>query len=417
MWTRRKIFLFALSVVTLSVSVLYLSLPLFCTGLIFLIYLLVVPRPKRVSLKMKRRHGRKICFIGDRTGTTMEITKSNEGTEFFEIWDRIPGRMGVKEGKNGGIYSIRGNDTRKLEYFLSTPYRGDFILGSPVVMGIDPMGLQRDVGEISGELTTTISVLPYVKDVSNLEARQVVPKVYPGTFLVKQVGNSTQFWSIRDYVKGDAYKTINWKASARKRKLLVNVNEKESTCDVIIILDGRIVNAVGTIRDNPFEYAMRGGAGIASFLLMRGNDVGLVIYSSKIGIILPKGGQSQMDTINTYLTKVLPSGNLPMKFAMDVAKNYIPPKSTIIVFSTLMYDPTIVVTVRDLVSKGNRVIVVVLSSCEFETSMFHIKPNKSRLIDLEYKIIREKIRAMGAKVISWSLNESIDVVIDRVNLQ
>ena len=417
MWTRRKIFIFALSVVTLSLSVILLSLPLFCTGLIFLIYLLVVPRPKRVSLEMKRHQGRKVCFIGDKSGTTMEITKSDPGTDFFEIWDRIPGRMDVKEGANGGVYSIRAGDTRRIDYFLSTPYRGDFILGSPVVMGIDPLGLHRDPGEISGELTATVSVLPYVKDVTNLEARQVVPKVYPGTFLVKQVGNSNQFWSIRDYVKGDAYKTINWKASARKRKLLVNENEKESTCDVVIILDGRIVNAVGTIRDNPFEYAMKGGAGIASFLLTRGNDVGLVIYSSKIGIILPKGGQSQMDTINTYLTKVLPSGNLPMKFAMDVAKDYIPPKSTIIVFSTLMYDSTIVVTVRNLVSKGNRVIVVVLSSCEFETSMFHIKPNKSRMIDLEYKIIKEKIRAMGAKVVSWSLKESIDVVIDRVNAQ
>ena len=347
----------------------------------------------------------------------MKINVTNPGTKkFIEVWDRIPDRMGVGKGTNGGLFSVKAKGEKSFGYSLFTPCRGDFIMGPVKANLLDPLGLDVVKAETRGDITT-VSVLPHTKDVTNLESTQVVPKVYPGTFLVKQVGSSTQFWSIRDYVKGDAYKVINWKASARKRSLLVNEHEKESICDVIIVLDARIVNTVGTAKENPFEFAIRGGAGIASHLISHGNDVGMVVYSSKIAVMLPRGGKTQMDSINAYLTKVLPSGNLPMKFAMDVAKGYFPPKSTIIFFTTLMYDPTVVVTIRELVSTGNKVLVVALSSIEFESYMFHQVPSKSKIIDLEFKIILEKIKRMGAKVVSWDVSEPLDVVIDRVNMQ
>ena len=416
MWTKRKILMISISIGAIVFSIYFLSRPVFCIGFLFLVYFLTVPPTRGLEPEITRQMGRNICFIGDEPGVTLTVRNPTESTAFLEIWDMLPDRVGVTKSRNGGFLSIEPANTRDIAYRIRTPYRGDYILGPVKVNVMDPLGLDAGRGKLVGD-HNTLSVLPYVKDVTNLEPRQIVPKAYPGTFLVKQVGTSTQFWSIRDYVKGDPYKAINWKASARKRKLLVNEHEKESTCDVIIVLDGRIVNTVGTIRDNPFEYAMRGGAGIASFLLNHGNDVGLVVYSSKIGIILPRGGKNQLDTINAYLTKLLPSGNLPMNFAMNVAKTYVPPKSTIIIFTTLIYDPTILVTIRDLVTGGSRVIVVALSSSEFETSMFFLPPMKSKMIELEFRIMIEKIKTMGAKVISWYRSEPIDVVIDRVNLQ
>jgi len=416
MWTKRKNYLFLLSITALMFSILFLSIPIFCVGLLFLFYILLAPPIDPACMDMKRTVDRKVCFIGDKPKMKIDVTNPGIKKIYLEVWDRIPDRMGVGKGTNGGLFSIKPKGEKSIGYSLSTPYRGDFILGPMNANLLDPLGMDVLKAETKGDITT-VSVLPHTKDVTNLESKQVVPKVYPGTFLVNQVGSSTQFWSIRDYVKGDAYKVINWKASARKRRLLVNEHEKESTCDVIIVLDGRIVNTVGTASDNPFEFAIRGGAGIASYLISHGNDVGMVVYSSRIAVILPRGGKTQMDSINAYLTKVLPSGNLPMKFAMDVAKAYFPPKSTIIFFTTLMYDPTVVVTIRELVSTGNRVIVVALSSVEFESTMFYAAPTKSRIIDLEFKIILDRIKRMGAKVVSWNRTEPLDVVIDRVNIQ
>ena len=416
MWTKKKNYMFLLSVTALIFSIIFLSIPIFCVGLLLLFYLLLACPMDSTCMDVKRSIDRKVCFIGDKPKMNVYIKNPEEKKIYIEVWDRIPDRMGVGKGTNGGLFSVNAKSEKSIEYKLSTPYRGDFILGPLNANLLDPLGLNVLKAETRGDIIT-VSVLPHTKNVTNLASKQIVPKVYPGTYLVKQVGTSTQFWSIRDYVKGDAYRIINWKASARKRSLLVNEHEKESTCDVIVVLDGRIVNTVGTASENPFEFAIRGGAGIASHLISHGNDVGMVVYSSRITVLLPRGGKTQMDSINAYLTKVLPSGNLPMKFAMDVAKGYFPPKSTIVFFTTLLYDPTVVVTIRELISTGNRVIVVALPSIEFESSMFFKVPAKSRIIELEFKIILEKIKRMGAKVVPWDRTEPLDVVIDKVNLQ
>ncbi len=417
MWTKRKVFIFIFSVVAMALSVYLLSLPMFCLGLLFFLYILAIPPPRPALLHITRKLSSRLCFIGDSPGTAIEIHNPDPEMKFVEVWDLMSSRIGVSSGTNGGIYSVRRKSSKSFRYSLFTPYRGDYILGPVKVNVVDPLDLDMIEGDITGDVHSMISVLPYVKDVSEMRSKQVIPKAYPGNFLVKQVGDSTQFWSIRDYVKGDPYKAINWKASARMRRILVNEHEKESTCDVIIVLDGRIVNAVGSIKDNPFEYALRGGAGIASHLLGRGNDVGMVIYSSRVNILMPKGGQSQTDTINTYLTKVLPTGNLPMKFAVDVAKDYFPPKSTVIIFSTLMYDPTILVTIRGLLSGGNNVIVVALSSVEFESSMYFTPPKKAELVSMEHSILIQRLKDIGANVVSWGMREPIETVLAKVNLR
>ena len=44
---------------------------------------------------------------------------------------------------------------------------------------------------------------------------------------IRRVGHQTEFEQIKEYVKGDDYRTINWKASARRHELMVNVYQDE----------------------------------------------------------------------------------------------------------------------------------------------------------------------------------------------
>ena len=44
---------------------------------------------------------------------------------------------------------------------------------------------------------------------------------------IRRVGHHTEFEQIKEYVKGDDYRTINWKASARRHELMVNVYQDE----------------------------------------------------------------------------------------------------------------------------------------------------------------------------------------------
>ena len=46
---------------------------------------------------------------------------------------------------------------------------------------------------------------------------------------------------IKEYVKGDDYRTINWKASARRHELMVNVYQDERSQQIYNVIDkGRV---------------------------------------------------------------------------------------------------------------------------------------------------------------------------------
>src|SRR5207253_10609897 len=57
-------------------------------------------------------------------------------------------------------------------------------------------------------------------------------------------GGAWEFESLRDYVSGDDVRLLDWKASARRRKLIVRNQEAERNQTVLLLLDcGRLMNA------------------------------------------------------------------------------------------------------------------------------------------------------------------------------
>ena len=59
---------------------------------------------------------------------------------------------------------------------------------------------------------------------------------------IRRAGNNTEFEQIKDYVKGDEYRSINWKASARRNQLMVNVYRDERSQQIFSVIDkGRVM--------------------------------------------------------------------------------------------------------------------------------------------------------------------------------
>lgn len=98
---------------------------------------------------------------------------------------------------------------------------------------------------------------------------------------------TTQFQDIRQYVRGDPHRSINWKASARRGalgddvRLLVNDYEREGRRQVWVFLDGR-ADEVGTNLDNALERRIEAAFAIASLHLKRGFAVGFTLYNQDL---------------------------------------------------------------------------------------------------------------------------------------
>jgi len=58
-----------------------------------------------------------------------------------------------------------------------------------------------------------------------------------GVKRVRRLGHSMEFEQIKEYVRGDDYRTINWKASARKKDLMVNNYTDERSQQIYCLLN------------------------------------------------------------------------------------------------------------------------------------------------------------------------------------
>ena len=114
---------------------------------------------------------------------------------------------------------------------------------------------------------------------------------------IRRVGHNTEFEQIKEYVKGDDYRTINWKASARRHTLMVNVYQDERSQQIYNVIDkGRMMQQAFrgmTLLD----YAINASLVLSYVAIRKEDKAGLVTFNEHFDTFLPasrQNGQMQM---------------------------------------------------------------------------------------------------------------------------
>jgi uncharacterized protein (DUF58 family) len=95
-------------------------------------------------------------------------------------------------------------------------------------------------------------------------------------------GAGTEAESVREWTAGDPFRSINWKATARRGKLMVAQYEVERSQNVMIVLDaGRLMTPrVGDQRK--FDYAVTAALSVASVASLANDKIGVVAFAGEI---------------------------------------------------------------------------------------------------------------------------------------
>ena len=111
-------------------------------------------------------------------------------------------------------------------------------------------------------------------------------------------GLGTEFESLRDYGEGDDYRKIDWKASARRGKLVVRQFEQERNQCVIVCIDiGRHMLAeVHGVRK--LDHVLDALLMLVNAAALAGDFVGLLVYADTVRrYIPPRKGRAQVGII------------------------------------------------------------------------------------------------------------------------
>lgn len=155
---------------------------------------------------------------------------------------------------------------------------------------------------------------------------------------LRGVGND--FESLREYAGDDPFRSIDWKATARRGRLMVVQHEVERSQNVIVALDAGRLMWPRIDAQRKFDYAVTAALSIAKVAQAAGDNVGLVAFGAKpILSIAPRRGAAHVNALAQAVYDVQPRLEEPdyeRTFA-DLRRRY--SKRGLVVLFTDMFDP------------------------------------------------------------------------------
>ncbi len=235
-------------------------------------------------------------------------------------------------------FEVEPNEESGGFYRLSPNRRGDFRFGTlsgryPTALGL--WFRQFKVQNTSNEAR----VYPDSTMVRRYEIALREGKMRDiGLHLLKLRGRGTEFESLRDYTGDDEFKSINWKASARRGKLISTNYEIERDQTMMICLDcGRMMSSMAVSKEAPvlshksssldiddlplpmgdlkattplskLDCAINATVLLAHVAASMGDAVGLMLFSDGVlNYLPPRKGRVQTGMIIEALYKAQPS--------------------------------------------------------------------------------------------------------------
>jgi uncharacterized protein (DUF58 family) len=100
-----------------------------------------------------------------------------------------------------------------------------------------------------------------------------------GVKKVRRIGHSYEFEHIKQYVRGDDYRSINWKATGKRAQLMVNQYEDEKSQQVYCLVDKSRVMHMPFNGLSLFDYAVNASLVISNIVLGKQDKAGLITFA------------------------------------------------------------------------------------------------------------------------------------------
>lgn len=387
-------------------EVLGMSLPLFLFGAVLIVSdtLHVSPR-----FRLSRTFTASRIHEDEQTEVTVSVTNDGPHKAFVSLQDDIPQAVSVVSGDTRLAGGLQVGRTEKRSYALAAE-RGGHEQRQLIGALWAPWGLA--VRDVALRLETRLSSLPVYEPLRDIEIRPRRFHAYAGAVKTSRPGSGIDILGCREYAPGDDVRRINWRASARREELIVNLFEQERMTDVNIIIDARAHMHLQIGGVKTFDLVVRAAASVASYFLRMGNRVGLMIYGDALNWTYPAAGRLQMERLLYALALARPSTRLAFGRLRHIPTRLFATGSQLVIFSTLGSSSEDIEVPSQLVARGYSVLLVHPNSTELERSVSRMGSHTDlaeRVVRLGQHATLGRLARVGVHVVDWNVTEPLSV--------
>jgi uncharacterized protein (DUF58 family) len=257
--------------------------------------------PSRASLRV-RRAPRPVLSLGARTALETEVRLppgAPAGTT-VQLHEDLPPE--IRPVSRPAPAAIGPGETARFRTEAIPLRRGRFLLGDLHLRLAGTLGLALRQYAVPGD--AEVRVLPNLAGVSQYRLLALRGRLREaGLRHLRLRGAGTAFESLREHLPGEDVRRVDWKATARRGRLISRAYEVERSQSLVLVVDaGRLMTAEVAGGFARLEYALNAALVLAHVAVSRDDRVGAMVFADRVqGFVPATRGHGALQRVTSIL--------------------------------------------------------------------------------------------------------------------
>jgi len=230
----------------------------------------------------------------------------NRGSAVFPIEIGLPLPEEIRSEQEILNIVLPEDSSHSLAYWPCTPgARGSYLLGACFFQTVSPLGLWKARG--SSTCRTELRVYPNLHKERKSMAAFFLNRGDFGLHTQRMIGQGRDFEKLRDYIPGDSYDDVHWKATAKRGKPVTKLYQVERTQEVYVLIDASRLSGKETASGPALERFIDSALVLGLAAEKQGDLFGLLTFSDRIRRFIRAGsGKAHYNSCRDALYTLTP---------------------------------------------------------------------------------------------------------------
>jgi len=276
----------------------------------------------------------KLLSLGDENRVRLQVHNLSPVGFGAHVIDELPHQL--QKRTFGEQLQLLPAKRHEIVYTVRPVVRGKYNFGHTIVF------LSSVLGLVSRRINTaepqTVAVYPSIIQMKKFQlAANPRLQQFLGVKKMRRIGHSYEFEQIKNYVQGDDYRSLNWKATGRHGDLMVNQFQDERSQPVYCLIDKSRQMRLPFEGMSLLDYAINTSLVISNVALQKRDRAGLITFADGIDTVIK--ADNRMTQLRSILEALYTADESMQEANFEllykVLKNVVRTRSLIILFTNI----------------------------------------------------------------------------------
>jgi uncharacterized protein (DUF58 family) len=250
--------------------------------------------PTRQAFSAERKVAR-IASLRKPQRVFLHINNQSRRAFQLDVRDDVPQEL--RAAPSQMAVQLTGRSRASLQYDFLASRRGAYLLERVYLRARSRGGIWQRLIDVPA--VSEVHVYPDMQQLSEYAVLARKNRLsLMGVRRTRRVGQDNEFERLRDYTLDDNYKHIDWRSTARRRKLTVKDFQTNQSQRIVFLIDCGRMMSNHSAGFSLLDHALNAMLMLSFVALRQGDSVGLVCFSDQIHAQVPvRGGMTQMNRL------------------------------------------------------------------------------------------------------------------------